>query len=175
MAKSVIAMGSRAQEACSDIVYYVIFTEEKTTSNHEKRNDMSSRKEMARIMMRNKIGMRHRARRERAVPSQPPPPEPAAAPDVPKHSVFNVPDSWQPHTRPGAPPVLDDSEVKVNSSTGVKKKAKHKRRRNSLNICVSDEEAYLIKQFASDQGMNLSQWARQVMFHAMRKQIPDRT
>jgi predicted DNA binding CopG/RHH family protein len=168
-------MSSRAQEACCDIVYYVIFTEVKTACKLEKRNDMSSRKEMARIMMRNRIGMRHRARRERAEPQQPSTPEPASAPEVPKHSVFNVPDSWKPHTRPGAPPVLNDDEVKVKSSNGAKKKAKHKRRRNSLNICVSDEEAYLIKQFASDQGMNLSQWAREVMFHAMRKQIPDRT
>jgi hypothetical protein len=140
---------------------------------------MRDRKNMARLMIKHRMGVKGRPRRQKhktAETAETAPEEATSAPEErkPKHSVFTVPDSWQPHTRPGSAPVLEASDAKVNTNPGYRKKAAHKRRHNSLNICVSDEESYLIKQFASDQGLSLSDWARRVMFKAMRKPIPDR-
>jgi hypothetical protein len=44
----------------------------------------------------------------------------------------------------------------------------------SLNISVSEEEAYILKSFAGSKSMGFSEWARQVMFQAVGKQIPTR-
>ena len=138
-----------------------------------------SRKELARMMIRHRVAPRRTPRPPQQRETPPPlvkPVHPITKKEEPpnKNSVYSIPDSWQTHAR-DLSPAVNAEPAEPAATPGPKKKAKHKRRGNSLNVCVSDEEAYLIKQFARDQGLSLSEWARRVMFAAMKTDIPNRS
>ncbi len=49
-----------------------------------------------------------------------------------------------------------------------------KRRRSCLSVSVSAEEEQLLRTFAGDRGLNFSEWARIVLFHAAGQPLPKR-
>lgn len=51
---------------------------------------------------------------------------------------------------------------------------KKKRRRSSVSLCVSDEEAELLYAHAASMNRSLSEWARTVLFKAMGRPVPAR-
>lgn len=106
-------------------------------------------------------------------PNRPPPPPPAPTPTTRRTAdVDSIPDSWQLRMRvPSAP---EEKPGEPATRPGPKRKPAHKRRSISLNVCVSTEEEHMIKEFAASKGMGLSEWARQVMFQAMRRKEPRR-
>lgn len=106
-------------------------------------------------------------------PNRPPPPSPAPTPATRRTAdVDSIPDSWQLRMR--VPPAPEEKPGEPAVRSGPKRKPAHKRRGISLNISVSTEEEHMIKSFAASKGMGFSEWARQVMFQAMRRKEPRR-
>jgi hypothetical protein len=138
-------------------------------------------KELARVMARR--GIKPRGRKPSPTES-PPPAKPGrrlvdAFQEVPvgeennPQSVFTVPDSWEkPKSIQGDPPTL--SEPQAMKKLGPKKKPQHKRRRQSVSICVSEEEDFILRKHAYDKGVTFSEWARTVLFKAAGRKVPDR-
>ncbi len=141
-----------------------------------------SAKEMARLMRARGVRPRPRKRKERQ------PLEPAERPSrrlvdafqqVPPgeekkaQSVYRVPDSWEaPASVKKSLPAADPTAKK---KPGRKKTPDHKRRGSAISMCVSPEEEFYLRKFASDQGMGFSEWARTVLFKAMKMEIPPRS
>ncbi len=50
-----------------------------------------------------------------------------------------------------------------------------KRRRTCVSVSVSPEEEALLRGFANARGLNFSEWARIVMFHAAGQPLPKRS
>ncbi len=106
-------------------------------------------------------------------PTRPPPLPPAPIPTARRTpAVDAVPDSWQLRTR--LPPVPEEKPAEPAATPGPKRKPAHKRRGICLNMSVSEEEAHLLKTYAASKGMGFSEWAREVMFTAMRRKPPKR-
>ena len=106
---------------------------------------------------------------------RPPPLAPVVPPQAPvarDSNVHSIPDAW--HLQFKVPPAPEVRESEPARRPGPKKKAPHKRRGISLNVAVSEEEAHIIKQFAANRGVNFSEWARGLMFTAMKCKAPPR-
>lgn len=141
-------------------------------------------KEMARLMAKRGIKPRTRTRAARTMrtPQQARPGKRLvdAFQEVPEgeagkvQSVYKVPDSWEPARGMKNPLPPQEEEREGDRRRGPKKKAKHKRRGSAMNFSVSDEEAFLLRKYAHDQGMSFSEWARIALFKAMGKPIPSR-
>jgi hypothetical protein len=149
-------------------------------------------KELASMMARQGIvpttktrRLRRRERREGVAPPEPPPevstppgrrlanafqPVPPSEAKNPE-SVYRVPDSWEPKGSVKKPLPVDEPPLK---KVGRKPKPSHKRRKQALSFTVSEEEAFYLRKYASDKGLNFSEWARVVLFKAMDREIPDR-
>lgn len=87
-------------------------------------------------------------------------------------SVFVVPDSWS--TPASVAKGIQEKEDKPMAKRGPKPKPAIKRRGVSLSLCVSEEEAFMLRKYAADNGLGFSEWARATLFHAMRKSVPKR-
>lgn len=114
---------------------------------------------------------------------------------VPHHSVYRTLDSWETRFRPPEDrthlepealesPEVGQSERKVASREleavevpeihRGKRMDPRKKRRSALSVCVSDEEAELLRRYAASKGMGFSEWARGLMFRAMGRKPPAR-
>lgn len=87
-------------------------------------------------------------------------------------SVFVVPDSWS--TPASVAKGVQEKAEKPMMKRGPKPKPASKRRGISLSLCVSEEEAFLLRKYAADNGLGFSEWARATLFQAMRKSVPKR-
>ena len=106
-------------------------------------------------------------------PHRPPPLPQAPTPATRRApAVDSIPDSWQVRSR--LPPAPEEKPGEPAATPGPKRKPAHKRRGICLNMSVSEEEAHLLKTFAASKGMGFSEWAREVMFTAMRRKPPKR-
>lgn len=109
-----------------------------------------------------------------------------------RHSVYAELDSWEPRHRPSTEKELRSSpgreELEGRTATVVespvenvpetihpgKRMPAHKKRRAALSICVSDEEAQLLRRHAAKMGVGFSAWARGILFKAMGRKTPAR-
>lgn len=106
-------------------------------------------------------------------PNRPPPLPQAPTPATRRTAaVDSIPDSWQVRTR--VPPPPEEKQGEPAATPGPKRKPAHKRRGICLNMSVSEEEAHLLKAYAASKGMGFSEWAREVMFTAMKRKPPKR-
>lgn len=87
-------------------------------------------------------------------------------------SVFVVPDAWS--TPASVAKGVKEEAEKPDLRRGPKQKAPTKRRGTSMSLCVSEEEAFLLRKYASDSGLGFSEWARAALFQAMKKPVPKR-
>ncbi|HJN75579.1 MAG TPA: hypothetical protein QGF58_16740 [Myxococcota bacterium] len=102
------------------------------------------------------------------------PPEEAKKQD----SVYRVPDSWEAPKSVQKKSLLlpgEEEAPTLRLKPGPKKKAEHKRRKTAISMCVSPEEEFYLRKHAHDAGMTFSEWARIVMFRAMKMEIPPRS
>lgn len=90
-----------------------------------------------------------------------------------QNPVYQRPDSWI------APPAVqrgvtegDDPSPRLPS--GPKRSPSHKRRGGALSISASEEERFLLRKYAFEQGESFSQWARVTLFKAAGLTIPPR-
>jgi hypothetical protein len=67
-----------------------------------------------------------------------------------------------------------DAPVEAPAKRHQNRLSKSKRRRSSVSLCVSDEEADLLYAHAANMNRSLSEWARTVLFKAMGRPVPAR-
>jgi len=141
-------------------------------------------RDIARVMRQQKVKPKQRERKERPPRDKPGVRLADAFQDVPPgeesnpQSVYRIPDSWP------APPVVQKKALpKANGESattpepvrpGPKRKPKHKSRKFSMSLSMSEEEEFYLRKFASDKGMKFSEWARAILFEAMKRDIPSR-
>lgn len=87
-------------------------------------------------------------------------------------SVYSIPDSWTAPRQKTEEPVPEILVEKKRS--GPPLKPRHKRRKNSVSVSVSEEEEFYLRQYASQKGLGFSEWVRATLFKAMGRKIPDR-
>jgi hypothetical protein len=87
--------------------------------------------------------------------------------------VYQQPDSWEAPTvvQKGVQPEQDPPPMRKQ---GPKRKPSHKRRGVRLSVSVSEEEEFILRKHAYEQGETFSAWARQAMFKSAGVPIPDR-
>jgi hypothetical protein len=143
-----------------------------------------SRTRMARLMLSQGVRPRRRERQEKTAPPKPSPRLADSFREAPAEeagkvgSVYRVPDAWEaPKSlqKKSLPPAAEKEASQSRLKPGPKKKAQHKRRKTAISICVSEEEDFLLRKHAHSLGMSFSEWARLVMFKAMKMDIPSRT
>jgi hypothetical protein len=105
--------------------------------------------------------------------------------------VQSLPDAWEPQYRPADMPEQEQQPAQSRKAkqqapkpkeekepeilyTPPKQMKKDKRRHAALSVCVSDEEAFLLRQHASSLGSGFSKWARDTLFRAMGRKVPAR-
>ena len=88
-------------------------------------------------------------------------------------SVYTIPDSWVAPKSVHAEPV-PDLDPERSRRPGPPLKPRHKRRKNSVSISVSEEEEFYLRQYASQRGLSFSEWVRVTLFKAMGRKVPDR-
>lgn len=97
-------------------------------------------------------------------------------------SVYEEPDSWKPRVRA---PVIDDmsglleglmseEDFKQLTRPGRKPVAAKKKRGQCISLCVSTEEAELLRRYAASLDLTFSEWARVALFNSMGKKMPKR-
>ena len=107
--------------------------------------------------------------------------------DLPQNSVYRTPDSWETRNRlETLTKTVEEEEAKAKARGTAKRVEEEpeihrgkrmspkKRRRSALSVCVSDEEAELLRRYAASKDMGFSEWARGVMFRAMGRKPPAR-
>lgn len=154
-------------------------------------------KELAKYIVRSRLPAK--TRRTARPPEEKQNPEPQInIPDpesLPDHSVYKPLDSWETRHRPEKDrpkvPETEDAQEKPKRLTRARKTfetveepetpppskkrmALRKKRKASLSISVSEEEAELLRQFAAAKGYYFSEWARDTLFRAMKRKPPAR-
>ena len=87
--------------------------------------------------------------------------------------MYQRPDSWiaPPAVQRGATEGTDPSP---RLPSGPKRKADHKVRCRTLGFTVSEEEQFMLRKYAFEQGTSFSEWARATLFKAAGLTIPPR-
>lgn len=88
-------------------------------------------------------------------------------------SVYSIPDSWT-APRVSPPEAAPPEPVEERKRSGPPLKPQHKKRKNAMSFSVSEEEEFYIRQYASQKGLNLSDFVRTTLFKAMGRKVPDR-
>lgn len=81
------------------------------------------------------------------------------------------PQRAKPTSAPAPPQDLKGPEITTQQNEVP---ASLKRRRSALSVCVSEEEAKLLRAHAAKLGLGFSEWARGTMFRAMGRKVPAR-
>jgi hypothetical protein len=89
------------------------------------------------------------------------------------HSVYVVPDWWAAPKSIHAE-VVPEINPERSKRPGPPLKPRHKRRKNSVSVSVSEEEEFYLRQYASQKGLSFSEWVRVTLFKAMGRKVPDR-
>ena len=105
-----------------------------------------------------------------APPVVKPPPE-IEPPNDDHLSVYSTSEAW-PRKFKDTP---SKREEKVNQNPPGRPRLKaDQRRRNTISIAMSEEEAISIRRAAAERGVSISEWARVAMFKHMGTQLPKR-
>lgn len=138
------------------------------------------RSEYARLVREGKIRPRGRKLREIAKEDSSDPgvrhPAPGFGTPPPgeeANPVYQKPDSWEAHSSLQRGVVVEKEPAPMKKQ-GPRRKLAHKRRAVRLSISVSEEEEFLLRKYAFDQGETFSAWARIALFKAMGTPIPPR-
>ena len=96
-------------------------------------------------------------------------------------SVYAEPDSWKPGVRTPTEDLtgvleglMSEEEFKALTRPGRKPVSAKKKRGQCISLCVSTEEAELLRRYAASLDLTFSEWARTVLFNNMGKKLPKR-
>lgn len=92
--------------------------------------------------------------------------------DISPHSVYAVPDAWEVTVRDL--PAEGEDKGEEARRPGPRRMDPIKTRRTAMSLSVSQEEEALLRTFAAKKGMTFSSWARQTLFLAMGRKLPQR-
>ena len=107
--------------------------------------------------------------------SPPDPPQTGAStsePDEPQPETPLEAGSWE---APAPEPLEREALPDRRSGKKPRRVPRHKTRRHSVSVAVSEEEERMLRTYAAGLNKSFSEWSRSVLFRAMGRRVPSRS